>query len=242
MPKIMLDAGHYGKRNQSPVVPSYYESDMNWKLHLKLKTELEKYGFEVSTTRASQNIDRALVERGKSSKGYDLFLSIHSNACNSEKVDRPVGIYLVEDKKSTADEKSKEVAQLLAKVVRDVMKTNDAAQCYSRLNDTDRDGDGKADDNYYGVLHGASLVGTPGVILEHSFHTNTKAAQWLLVESNLQKLAEAEAKALADYYGMTKTKKYYRVQVGAFQNKAYAETLAKELKSKGYDTIIKYTE
>ena len=40
--KICLDAGHVGsKYNQSPVVKTYYESAMNWKLHLKLKAELE---------------------------------------------------------------------------------------------------------------------------------------------------------------------------------------------------------
>lgn len=31
--KICLDAGHYGKYNRSPAVKTYYESDMNWKLH-----------------------------------------------------------------------------------------------------------------------------------------------------------------------------------------------------------------
>ena len=55
--KICLDAGHYGQYNQSPVVPEYYESEMTWKLHLLLKAELEKYGFEVKTTRADQTKD-----------------------------------------------------------------------------------------------------------------------------------------------------------------------------------------
>lgn len=36
------------------------------------------------------------------------------------------------------------------------------------------------------------------------------------------------------------TDKYYRVQVGAFENKAYAVRLANELKGKGYDVIMKY--
>ena len=45
--KICLDAGHYGKYNQSPAVSKYYESDMAWKLHLLLKKELEAYGIEV---------------------------------------------------------------------------------------------------------------------------------------------------------------------------------------------------
>ena len=48
--KICLDAGHFGKYNRSPVLSSYYESDMNWKLHLLLKAALERYGIEVITT------------------------------------------------------------------------------------------------------------------------------------------------------------------------------------------------
>ena len=55
--KICLDAGHYGKYNQSPVIPEYYESDMTWKLHLKLKKYLEEYGIEVITTRTKQKED-----------------------------------------------------------------------------------------------------------------------------------------------------------------------------------------
>lgn len=39
---------------------------------------------------------------------------------------------------------------------------------------------------------------------------------------------------------LTNSKKYYRVQVGAFSNKTGAETVQAELKKLGYDTIIKY--
>ena len=218
-PIVCLDAGHCGKYNRSPVVPEYYESDMNWKLHTMLKKELEAYGIEVKQTRTAQDKDLALVARGKASEGCDLFLSTHSNAAGSESVDRPVGIYLVDDKSTDIDELSKEVAVLLSEVVAKVMETKDKAQQYSKLDSTDRDGDGKKDDDYYGVLYGAHQVGTPGVILEHSFHTNTRAAKWLLVDSNLEKLAKAEAKAIAEtYFGMAAPKKpasvkqYYRVR------------------------------
>ena len=51
--RVCIDAGHYGKYNQSPVIKSYYESEMTWKLHLSLKAELESYGIEVITTRES---------------------------------------------------------------------------------------------------------------------------------------------------------------------------------------------
>lgn len=239
--KICLDAGHYGsKYNRSPVAPAYYESEAMWKLHLLLKKELEAFGFEVITTRDDQAKNPDLAARGKTAKGCDLFLSLHSNACNTESVDRVVGIYQVPDADTTHDEKSKPIADLLAAEVARVMGTKDAPQTYSRLADTDKDGDGKKDDNYYGVLNGADAVGAPGVLLEHSFHTNTRAAKWLLDDNNLAKLAKAEAEALAAHFGMQKkdTGIRYRVQVGSFANKAYAEAMLKKLKAAGFEGYI----
>lgn len=206
--KICLDAGHYGKYNRSPVIPQYYESDMVWKLHLMLKEELEKYGFEVITTRLLQANDLGLVARGQLSKGCDLFISLHSNAVGSsgnESIDYPVAYALVDDNTTTIDEKSKEIGNILAKVVETTMKTNQKARVNTRKAESDRNGDGIKNDNYYGVLHGARIVNTPGVILEHSFHTNTKATKWLLNDNNLRQLAINEAKVLSDYFGQVKT-------------------------------------
>ena len=201
-PIVCLDAGHYGKYNRSPVVKAYYESDMNWKLHNYLATELEGYGIKVEKTRATQEKDLALYTRGAASKGADLFISIHSNACDTESVDRPVAIYLVDDNCGAIDESSKEIAGLLANTVREVMQTKDEAQIYSKLASGDRDGDGKKNDDYYGVLFGCHAVGTAGIILEHSFHTNLRAAAWLLDEKNLKAMAKAEAKTIAAWFGI----------------------------------------
>lgn len=206
--KIMLDAGHYGKYNRSPAVPAYYESDFTFKFVNMLKAALEAYGFTVGTTRKDQAKDLALQTRGKAAAGYDLFISIHSNAVGSgvnNSVDYPVAITMVDDDKITIDEVSKAVGEILAQVVAATMGTSQAARTYTKLSANDRDGNGIKDDEYYGVLHGAKLVGVPGIILEHSFHTNAKAAAWLLKESNLQAMAAAEAAALAKYYGMEKS-------------------------------------
>ncbi len=67
-PIICLDAGHYGKYNRSPAIPEYYESDMNWKLHLMLKSALEKYGIKVKTTRTNKEKDLSLNARGAASE------------------------------------------------------------------------------------------------------------------------------------------------------------------------------
>lgn len=200
--RITLDAGHYGNYNRSPVKKTYYESRMNWSLHLKLKAALEKYGFEVVTTRSDVEKDRALVERGKAAKGSVFFISIHSNACGTESVDYPVAYGYVDDAANKIDDVSRDLGGLLAEVVEDTMGTRQDGRVATRKASCDRNGDGRLNDEYYGVLHGAKNVNVPGIILEHSFHTNTAATNWLSSEANLQKLAEAEAAVIAEYFGM----------------------------------------
>ena len=184
--KVMIDAGHYGYYNQSPAVKEYWESKMTWKLHMMLKEELEKYGIVVGTTRKNQESDMALYDRGYSSKGYDLFISVHSNAVGdyvNEKVDYPVCFVQISGK-------SDKIGTLLSECVREVMQTIQPADHWSQKGNN---GD------YYGVLRGATAAGTVGCIIEHSFHTQTRATKWLLQDTNLRKLAVAEAKVINDY-------------------------------------------
>lgn len=240
MAKVCIDAGHYGKYNRSPVVREYYESIRMWKLHELLVAELKTYGIDVVVTRTDQTKDLDLIERGKKAKGCDLFISLHSNACDTASVDRVVAIYLVPDADTTHDEKSKPIAEKLAAVVTEVMGTNDKAKVTTRLASGDRDGDGKRDDNYYGVLHGADSVNVPGVILEHSFHTNKKAAEWLLIDANLEKLAVAEADCIAEWLGVSKPLPavLYRVQTGAYALKKNADAQLKKVKAAGFNTYM----
>lgn len=200
--KVCLDAGHYGKYNQSPVLLSYYESNMTWKLHNYLAEELQKYGIEVVKTRMSQNIDRELVDRGYASKGCDLFISLHSNAASNSSAAYAVGIYERNNSSVSYDEKSKNFADKIVKVVADVMGVGYKTYCREYIGD--RDGNGKADDEWYGVLQGAKMAGVPGIILEHGFHTNYADAKWLSDNGNLKKLAVAEAKCIAEWLGIGK--------------------------------------
>lgn len=194
--RACLDAGHYGKYNRSPVVESYYESTQMWKLTELLALELTALGVSVTRTRINQATDLALVSRGKKAAGCDLFLSLHSNASTAASVDYPVAIVFRADSKTDLDERSAAIGQKLANVVADVMGTAQKGRTMTRAYSGDRDGNGYQDDEYYGVLHGAKTVGVPGVILEHSFHTNAAAATWLLSDKNLAKLAKAEAAAV----------------------------------------------
>ena len=204
--KICLDAGHYGKYNRSPVVPSYYESEMNWKLHNLLKKYLEEYSIEVIQTRSDQAKDMDLTARGKKAKGCNLFISIHSNAVGSganETVDYPV-VYVPLNGKADA------IGEKLAHCVEKTMGTKQNGRIATRK--------GKNGD-YYGVIRGAVAVGVPGIIIEHSFHTHTKSTEWLSKDSNLDKMARAEADVIAAYYGIKKPESKPEVKPTATETK-----------------------
>ncbi len=187
--KICIDAGHYGKYNQSPADSRYYESDFTWRLHLLQKKYLEEYGIEVITTRPEQNTDRGLYNRGAASSGCTLFISDHTNAVGksvNNSVDYPAAYCVIN---GSADG----IGMALAQCVEQVIGTRQPARIEHRRGN-------KGD--YYGVLRGAAAVGTPGLILEHSFHTNAQIVKWLLDAENIDRLARAEAKTIAMYYNV----------------------------------------
>lgn len=188
--KIMLDAGHCGNYNQSPVAPEYWESVAMWRLCNYLYRELEGYGFEVYKTRGDINDDLSVYSRGKMARGCDLFLSLHSNACDSEAVNR-VDIYAPYDNLNG----SHAFAQRLASAIAELMKVS-SGNVKTRKSE-------KGDFDYYGVLRGARDANCPlFCLIEHSFHTNVNAALWLSEDKNLKALAKLEAAVIADYFGI----------------------------------------
>lgn len=204
MAKICIDPGHYGKYNRSPGVPEYYESEMVWKLSNMQKRYLEALGHTVILTRTNPDKDLALVTRGKKSKGCDLFISNHSNAVGggmNENVSYTAVYHLVDDTTTKADDISKDFAYKIAPVIANIMGIS--YKVLTRKAESDRNGDKIKNDNYYGVLHGARLVNTPGLILEHGFHTNTATVKWLLKDENLERLAKAEAECIDKFFNGT---------------------------------------
>ena len=191
--KIMIDAGHFAKYNRSPVLPSYYESEMTWKLAHFWKEELEKYkGVEVGMTRDDQTKDLDIVLRGHKAKGHDLFVSLHSNAGKRESADYPA-VFVACD--GACDALGKKLAQIVAAI----MDTVERGSVHKK------EWGGRPGVEYYGVLRGAQEVGCADrMIIEHSFHTNLAAATWLSNDENLRALAKAEVAVIAEHYGLEK--------------------------------------
>ena len=227
--KIMLDAGHYTKYNQSKVYKEYYEGNAMWTLQELLKGELESYGFTVATTRSNRDTDVSVVNRGAKSKGYDLFLSLHSNACDTESVDRAVIIKGYDMDNVLSDK--------LGQALTSTMSLKQKHQIMVKKNDAGND--------YYGVLRGAKSVGTKNrILIEHGFHTNTKTAKWLCNKDNLRKVAQKEAEVIADYFGVKKevikdkATTYFRVIAGSYTEKSNAELMKKRLTDLGIPAFL----
>lgn len=231
--KVHIDPGHYtALYNQSPVNKNYYEGAMTWKLANYLKSELENKGITVTMSRKTINENPSLYDRGYGAKGCNLFLSLHSNACGTESVDYPV-VYRGYDK-SAADAFGLKLAQL----IQNTMGTRQAGKTATQKG---------TNGEYFGVLRGARAANlTYYYIVEHSFHTNTKATNWLLSDSNLRLLAQKEADLIVSYFNVqvvkptttpTTTTELYRVrkswsdaksQVGAYSNLENAKASCKE--------------
>lgn len=244
-PIICLNAGHYGKYNHSPVNPVYWESEVMWKYHLIKKAYLEQHGFEVRLTRDNQARDLDIVERGRMAAGCVAYISDHSDAAGNDTADFVSAYHMTSDNATNADEISKALAEKLAPVIAEVMGTKQGYKVLTRQSGRDRNSDGTINDNYYGELHGARLANVPGIILEHSFHTNLRSTNWLMDDGNLDRLAKAEAEVIAEYFSMTgetdpipESEKLWRVQVGAFKQNKNAAAHEKKIRAAGFETYM----
>ncbi len=190
MPKVCLDPGHSGTKTNTGGW-GYYESARMWDLYLLLRAALEARGFEVISTRQVITDHPEIYARGAMSKGCDCFVSLHSNACGTASVDRPV-VYRAHDNWNGADTIALKIATSMAKLMGTAQNGNTA----TRKNSSGTE--------YYGNMRGARAVQTPlYLLIEHSFHTNEKASKWLLDDNNLKALAELEADILAEHYGLS---------------------------------------
>jgi N-acetylmuramoyl-L-alanine amidase/LysM repeat protein len=188
MIKICFDGGHGLNANKG--ANGYYEGNRMFVLMNMCAEELGKYqGVDVKTTRKSVQDDPSLSARGKMASGFDLFLSLHSNAIglSGSSATRGSEIY------DSVTKPNRSLAQKLVNASASLMATpNRGVMTRRGLN-----GD------YYGVMRNAIKAGCKSAMLiENGFHTNAVDAAWLSKDSNLRKLAKAFAQEIAAHYDL----------------------------------------
>ena len=197
--KIVLDPGHGRHGNPYPPQKGYYEGTQMWKLSTYLKPELEKYGFEVKTTRPKVTDDPALSARGKLAAGHDLIISLHSNAPANASDTKPTGSVIF---RTIETPKIKPLCDKIGKRISDIMGHHYRGTMI-------KESGSRPGKNYNGVLRNAMAAGCKaGMLIEHGFHTNLKDSAFLIKDENLKKLAVAEAEIIAEWFGKGENMNY----------------------------------
>ena len=178
---------------------------------------LLRCGFEVKKAPKGQDRDKTIKE--SNAWGSDLHIPIHTNAYNGEVTGGTLVMLY-----SNGAENNKMGKAILDEVAA-ISPGNDYAIWYrpslAELNSTN----------------------AIAVYLEVEFHDTEEGAKWIV--SHRDAIGEAIAKGVCKAYGKTykapeepKSDVFYRVQVGAYNNRSGADQLVKELKGKGYDAFV----
>lgn len=186
----MLDPGHGGGPahnrgfKQVDNLPYCNEGDCNYIYAMDfLKPALEKYGFKVDMTRSDIWQNPSLKTRGFMARGYDLLLSVHSNAAGGNV--RGVEVW----DSTNPKESCKALGDKICAYVSNALGTPNRGTKYRRNNNGS---------NYYGILRLG--YAKKNMIVEHVFHDNLQDAT--IYRKNLDKTANAVARAIAEFYGL----------------------------------------
>lgn len=235
--KVTIDAGHDNNSNISPTNKMYIEGRRMFTLAGYLKDALENYGIQVVLTRTRVTDNPTLQQRGvmAGKNGSDLFVSLHSNAPAArtdgsyDKTITGTEVYY-----SLTDMGNVALADKLGKAAAKLMGHEWRGSFIKRFSAEYPNWD------WFGVIRSAAQNGCKAAFLiEHGFHTCDADIAFLMSDCELEQLASAEAKVIAEYFGITvTTKKLYRVQIGAFKTKLFADNYARKARKDGYSAFV----
>lgn len=221
--KIFLDAGHGystpGKRSPDGM----REYEFNRAVAICAKELLESYEGVSAEFAHADSHDVPLKERTEKANRLkaDCYVSIHANASGSswnEAGGIETFVHL---------SKPKEALALAEKIQKNLVLSSGLKNRGVKLA------------NFH-VLRETRMT---AVLIECGFMTNKKEADLLRSEAYRKSCALAIVAGIAAHYRLAKSAAsppagFYRVQVGAFSEKARAEALASRLKADGYPVLV----
>lgn len=212
---IMIDAGHGGDRDPGAVYNGRREKDDNLRLALAVGQILQNNGIDVEYTRTTDVYETPYEKALKANNaGSDLFLSIHRNS------------FPTDNEVSGVETLVYDLSGLKYQMAQDI---DDQLEAVGFRN--------------LGVKARPNLVvlkrtKMPALLVEAGFLNSD--TDNMLFDNNFDAIAEAIARGVLDTLnseGIVK-EDFYRVQVGSFRNRMYAERLLNELLEQDYPAFI----
>ena len=222
--KVFIGVGHGGS-DPGAVANGFRESDLNLSIALACQDELVRHGVLTKMSRIKDESD-PLSEEIKECNAFnpDYAVEIHNNGGGGDGIEV---FHSINGGKG---------ATLATNIIAEVKKIGQNSRgAKTRKNSSGGD--------YYGWIRSTKA---PAVIVECAFVDNKTDIQIIDTKDEQIVMGKAIAKGILKTMGVaykeeTKTEvaKYYRVQVGAYRDKANAEALQKKLKAAGFDAYIK---
>ena len=187
---------------------NYYgirESEVNYKLAIYAKEELEKYeGVKVYLTRYGDC--PTIAQRAEIAKNYnaDLLISMHINSGGSDS--RGAAIWVTQDNtKVEYYEKSKELGdKILSQISYLGIQNNGVYTRSGKPNEWYPSGIVK---DYYGIIRYAMDYNIRSILLEHCFISNNSDCQFINADEKIKRLALADVQGIVQAYQLEKKDK-----------------------------------
>lgn len=209
----------HGGNDPGAVANNTKEKDLNLQIALACKDYLTQYGVEVKMSRTKDENDPLSEEiRECNAFSPDLAVDIHCNAGGGDGAE-------VFHHYGGGTGKT-----LAINILDEIIKTGQNSRgAKIRKNTAGRD--------YYGFIR---EITAPAVIVECAFVDNATDLEILSTEGKRKLMGQAIAKGILKTLGVEiQSERIYRVQVGAYSEKANAEAMLKRLKEAGFAGYIK---
>ncbi len=232
MLKIAIDAGH-GKNTAGKRCLKKIDSNetREWTLNDRIADKLEKLlayydcsVLRVDDTTGAIDVDTKDRPKKANSWGADVYISIHHNAGIYGASGGGTEVYYY----SSKEERKNQAQSLYNEIVKNTgLKGN-------RSTPVKKHG--------YWVLKYTNMA---AFLIENGFMDSTTDTPIILTDSHATETAHGILNFLIDVYGLKKATVtentgtgLYKVQCGAFSNKANAENLKKKLKDAGFEAVV----
>lgn len=215
MAKVFLSAGH-GGTDPGAVANGLKEKDINLNTLKACREELERHGVTVICSRTKDENDPVTEEvKEANASGADIAASFHANAGGGNGFE---AFYY------STSAQGKQLARLAEKHIKAIGQNSRGIKTGNHL---------------YFVKN----TKMPAILFESFFVDNSTDVKIGNTAAEQRKFGTAYAKAILEYLDIkykekAATGEIYRVQVGAFREKANAEALQNELRDKGYAAIL----
>lgn len=220
MSKVYIGVGHGGS-DSGAVANGFKESNLNLAIANACANYLTRHGVDVLQSR-TKDTDRTINSKVKEANawGAELVVEIHNNAGGGDGAE----VY-----HSVVGNASKALAQNILDAITAIGQNSRGIKT--------KTGNGGRD--YFGIIRDTYA---PAVLVECAF-MDTKDIQIIDTPAEQEAMGEAIARGILKTLGIaTNTSKakdvLYRVQVGAYRDRANAEAQLEKLKAAGFEAFI----